>query len=453
MNWSVCEFCSGLGKKKVKKSKNKRQNSSISSFFKNCKKCDGKGIIPSIDFPKPDHLRFPHVSIVGLGIGGITLAVACLHRGIPFSIYERDISFTARSQGYGLTLQQASRITKGLGLEHFENGIVSTRHIVHDISGNVIATWGKRKWVLDENAKDAKKMNIHIARQELRLRLLRQLDNENHVYWNHRFVGFESDNENGNTLTFLVNGRQEIIKTDLIVGGDGIRSTVREQLLESIDKPLQYLGCLVILGICPLSKLQHIETDLLDSATVFQTANGNERIYVMPYSKEEVMWQLSFPMDESDAITLSKQGAPELKKEAIKRTKWHSPIPEIILTTDENLITGYPVYDRSVLDSELTEIDKPITLIGDAAHPMSPFKGQGANQAMLDGLALARLIYAKYKPKGFDPALIRADVLNDFETEMIARSSVKVKESALAVEFLHSSDVLDSSDQPRRKIN
>jgi hypothetical protein len=38
----------------------------------------------------------------------------------------------------------------------------------------------------------------------------------------------------------------------------------------------------------------HLESPLLDSATVFQTANGNERIYIMPYDKDSVMWQLSF---------------------------------------------------------------------------------------------------------------------------------------------------------------
>lgn len=469
MNWSVCKSCSGMGKKKQKKGKKSNEmpaiaNSAIEDatiqkndikqpVLKNCKTCQGKGIIPSAHFPQPDVEKFPHVAIVGLGIGGITLAVACLHRGIPFSIYERDASFSARSQGYGLTLQQASRITKALGIEHFENGIVSTRHIVHDIAGNIVGTWGKRKWNPDEKNKQAKKTNIHIARQELRLRLLQQLGDESPIFWKHSFLSFESDKNKGNSLHFLVNGEKKTIKADLIVGADGIRSAVRNQLLVNADKPLQYLGCLVLLGICPLEALQHIHTDLLDSATVFQTANGFERIYIMPYSKDAVMWQLSFPMEESEAIALSKQGAKSLKQEAIKRTHWHNPIPEIVFATKEELITGYPVYDREVLENELTEIDKPITLIGDAAHPMSPFKGQGANQAMLDGLALARRIYSKYKSKGFDKTSIRADVLNDFEAEMIARSSIKVKDSALAAEFLHSMDVLAGKDQPRRKLD
>lgn len=459
MCWNVCASCLGMGKKKKKKKKttilfdsNSNQIVGSDAYFKKCIPCDGSGIIKSSEFPFPDSHKFPHVAIVGLGIGGVTLAVACLHRGIPFSIFERDDSFDSRSQGYGLTLQQANKITKSLGIEHFVNGIVSSRHIVHDISGNVLGTWGKRKWIPNENTHDSKKTNLHIARQELRLMLLNQLNNEN-IYWNHHLINFESDKNQGNTLHFLVDGIKKEFKADLIVGADGIRSVVRNQLFKSNQIPLQYLGCLVVLGICSLQKLQHLKSDLLDSETVFQTANGNERIYVMPYSKEAVMWQLSFPMDESEAITLSKKGATFLKQEAIIRTNWHSPIPEIIFATDESLITGYPVYDREVLNKELTEIDKPVTLIGDAAHPMSPFKGQGANQAMLDGLALARNIYVKYKQNDFDKSLIRDVVLNDFEKEMISRSSTKVKESAEAALFLHSIDVLDASDQPRRKIN
>jgi hypothetical protein len=54
----------------------------------------------------------------------------------------------------------------------------------------------------------------------------------------------------------------------------------------------------IVMGICPLAVLSGIDRSLLDSATVFQTANGNERIYIMPYDSKSVMWQLSFPMSK-----------------------------------------------------------------------------------------------------------------------------------------------------------
>jgi len=465
-NWSVCKSCLGIGKKKLKnKKKNKRDfnfndeiitvhlNENVSGIvkFTLCKKCNGSGILKT-DEPLISNVdKFPHVAIIGLGISGVTLAVACLHRGIPFSIFERDTYFSQRSQGYGLTLKQANKITKALGVTQFENGIVSTKHIVFDVKGSVLGSWGKRKWMVDKNDKTTSKTNLHVARQELRRVLLEQLKESKNIFWNHRLIDFKSNSDTVNELTFLVNGEQKVFNADLIVGADGIRSLVQNKLFQD-TKPLKYLSCLVILGICDLDKLSHLKSELLDSETVFQTANGNERIYVMPFSKSQVMWQLSFPMIEQDAISLSKKGMIFLKKEAIKRTKWHSPIPEIISATDENLITGYPVYDREVINTELTLLNKPITLIGDAAHPMSPFKGQGANQAMIDGLNLAKTIYAKYNFNNFKKINLREDVLNEFESEMFRRSNVKVKESAKAAIFLHTTDVLAVSDQPRRKI-
>lgn len=63
----------------------------------------------SENFTEIDTKNYPNIAIIGGGIGGVALAVACLHRGIPFTLYERDESFNTRSQGYGLTLQQASK--------------------------------------------------------------------------------------------------------------------------------------------------------------------------------------------------------------------------------------------------------------------------------------------------------------------------------------------------------
>lgn len=467
-SWTICQECQGRGKKSRGLSmKARRQYKMAFDQFEKtkgegtapvrpkghlytCLICKGSGLVPSASPPIADKENSPHVAIIGGGIGGVALAVACLHRGIPFTLYERDSDFDARSQGYGLTLQQASKAIEGLGVFSLEKGVISTRHVVHTTEGKVIGEWGIRKWIQSDVKTYQKRTNVHIARQSLRLALLEQLGGHDAIQWGHQLVDFKECKGEGVELSFLVDGEIQHTKADLVVGADGIRSSVRRLLIGEDITPLRYLGCIVILGICPLIALEGLNSSLLDSATVFQTANGNERIYIMPYMSDSVMWQLSFPMPEKDAKALSAQGPQALKEEACRRTQWHDPIPQILAATLEAQVSGYPVYDRELLESELLEKGKQVTLIGDAAHPMSPFKGQGANQALLDALTLARGIsrgcssLSQWRKAG-----VRESVLTKFESEMLERSASKVKDSAEAAQFLHSEIVLHEGDEPR----
>jgi 2-polyprenyl-6-methoxyphenol hydroxylase-like FAD-dependent oxidoreductase len=467
-SWAICLECQGRGKKSRGLSNKARRHYQMAfdQFEKakgegtapvrpkghlySCLNCSGSGLLQSASPPIADKENYPHVAIIGGGIGGVALAVACLHRGIPFTLYERDSHFDARSQGYGLTLQQASKAIEGLGVFSLEDGVASTRHLVHTTEGKVIGEWGIRKWLQSDVKTSLKRSNIHIARQSLRLALLEQLGGHDAVQWGHQLIDFKGSDNEGVDLNFQVNGEIKNFKADLVVGADGIRSSVRRLLIGEDITPLRYLDCIVILGICPLSALEGLNSSLLDSATVFQTANGNERIYMMPYTSDSVMWQLSFPMSEKEAKALSAQGPQALKEEACRRTQWHDPIPQILAATLEAQISGYPVYDRELLDSELLEKSGQVTLIGDAAHPMSPFKGQGANQALLDALTLARGISRGCRPLSqWRKAGVRESVLTEFESEMLERSATKVKDSAEAAQFLHSEIMLHEGDEPR----
>ena len=175
--WAVCEECQGRGKKtrKLRKGVRLRYLLALDQFEKtkgdgvapvrpkghlySCLTCKGSGLLPSTKFPIPDKENYPHIAIIGAGIGGVAMAVACLHRGIPFTLYERDNNFEARSQGYGLTLQQASKAIQGLGLFSLKEGVVSTRHLVHTTDGKVIGEWGMRKWMSTGSNKIPKKTN------------------------------------------------------------------------------------------------------------------------------------------------------------------------------------------------------------------------------------------------------------------------------------------------------
>lgn len=470
-HWTICPQCQGRGRRtrRLTKKVRDRYQRALHNHEQTraegpppirpeghldlCLDCQGSGLTHSEKIPLADHENYPHLAIIGAGIGGVALAVACLHRGIPFTLYERDDSFDSRSQGYGLTLQQASNAIRGLGISSLEEGIISTRHVVHTTDGKIIGEWGIRKWGEADARKPPKRTNVHIARQSLRRALLQQLefDGKKRIQWGHQLVGFKEDN--GVELTLQVDSQRKKAKADLIVGADGIRSAVRSQLIGEETSPLQYLGCIVILGICPLENLADFKSPLLDSATVFQTANGNERIYMMPFSTDSVMWQLSFPMPEDEAKALSVKGPQALKEEASRRTQWHKPIPQILTATQAEHVSGYPVYDRALLQPEWLEKGAHSTLLGDAAHPMSPFKGQGANQALLDALALARSITKECRPRSeWRKSGIRESALKGFEAEMLERSMTKVKDSASAAEFLHSEVALHEGDEPRGRV-
>ena len=184
--WASCTNCRGLGKKRRRLRKRVRlqYQRELKQFQESlgqakapirppapqevCSQCKGSGLVAVTKNPLPDEENHPHIAIIGGGIGGIALAVACLHREIPFTLYERDSSFEARSQGYGLTLQQASASMKGLGISSLAEGVVSTKHVVHTPEGKVIGEWGMRKWLEANGSNSLKKSNIHIARQKLR---------------------------------------------------------------------------------------------------------------------------------------------------------------------------------------------------------------------------------------------------------------------------------------------
>ena len=93
----------------------------------------------------------------------------------------------------------------------------------------------------------------------------------------------------------------------ILVGGDGIFSQVRKQLMKGKGKEdeLRFLGVFVMLGIFDVggggvSGEVSGGQNLFDGETVFQSSDGCTRIYSMPFDSERYMWQLSFPIASQD---------------------------------------------------------------------------------------------------------------------------------------------------------
>ena len=246
---------------------------------------------------------------------------------------------------------------------------------------------------------------------------------------------------------------------------------------------LSYLGFMVILGISPVvlgdgalitpgtyahqNDKEARETGQAEgggpvvSRRQTQWLDGRARVFTMPFDRGSTMWQLSFPLTEEEALALS--GHPDrLKEQALAVCGgWHAPLVRLLRATELHMMSGHPAYDRDPLRSSADchppqyhrSLASPgdgggggsgsgsgasslVTLIGDAAHPMSPFKAQGANQALLDALALCKaLLSSDFTRPGRRPLV---EALREYEDEMCARSAVKVIKSRNAAVQLHS---------------
>ena len=447
-----------------------------------------------------------HVGVLGGGIAGFALALALYKKGIRCTVFERDQRFDERHQGYGLTLQQGGRAMRVLGVAEqvAKAGTWSTGHFIFNNHGRVLAFWGptqlqgkqsdSAKVKLDlkaeefDHIKQMGRHNVHIARQSLRRILYDACMMElpsNSICWGHRVAtvrnlideGCSANNGSANAhkqtgfCEINFSSGQDPVQCNMFVACDGIHSPVRRQF---VGDEMRFLDLMVILGIFDTTTKG--ETLHLCMERVFQTSDGETRMFVMPFSDTQSMWQLTFPASLSEAKVLQSGGSKALLRAARARCgMWHDPIPDIISRTPLSHVSGYPVFDRDPLDTKpqnrLTQSLNPDdimlnsarippltqgTLIGDAAHCMSPLKGQGANQALLDAVELAETIYENV-PRD---AAETASVLRMFENRMIQRTTPKVIASRDACRILHSHDFLSPewhgqrkhliSDMPRR---
>lgn len=321
----------------------------------------------------------------------------------------------------------------------------------HEVKSNSESRSAKRR-----------RFNVHIPRQRLRDIMLQKI-RPDCIAWGHKIINVDAHTQ-GVRLKFE-NG---VVKTaDIIVAADGINSALRRTLFP--EKELSYLGLLVVLGISKRTDIGNTEGKIKQRKA--QWVDGTTRVFSMPFDRDHVMWQLSFPVDSEKAALVASETPQSLHASALRAcSSWDRTLVDLVEGTDLSMISGHPVYDldpgslhrKNV--SESGALYSRITFIGDAVHPMSPFKGQGANQALADAVSLARMLSSLCAVRRHSQPLPPPDagaarnkiisteikkVLIKYEDEMNVRSESKVLKSRSAALYLHSDAALASGNISR----
>jgi 2-polyprenyl-6-methoxyphenol hydroxylase-like FAD-dependent oxidoreductase len=189
---------------------------------------------------------------------------------------------------------------------------------------------------------------------------------------------------------------------DLLIGCDGIRSVVRAQLVG--DGAPVYAGYTAYRAVTPFDPARVVAGEFWGCGARFGIA---------PLSGGRVYWFATFnaPAGTHDA--------PETAHARLRTLfgDWFSPIPEIIAATDPATLLHNDIADRPPLARWSFE---RVTLLGDAAHPMTPNLGQGACQALEDAVVLAACL---------DGATNLPTALRAYEQRRIARTTGLVRQS------------------------
>jgi 2-polyprenyl-6-methoxyphenol hydroxylase-like FAD-dependent oxidoreductase len=359
------------------------------------------------------------VTIVGAGLGGLTLARVLHVHGIPAVVYEAESSPMARLQGGMLDI-------------HDYNGqiAVEAAHLTDEFRGLVLEgrqamrILDRQGTVVFEKSDDGTGGRPEVQRGELRQLLLDALP-EGTVHWGRKVTGARS----------LGDGRHEVgfadgatVVTGLLVGADGAWSRVRPLLTDATP---EYVG------------ESFVETYLFDADTRHPAAakavgggsmfaNGSTPDRAINAHRERgdtlhAYVQLTRPLAWFDAIDFADPAAAAARVAA----EFDGWAPELTaLITDADTAPVLRPHHALPLGHRWDRVPGA-TLVGDAAHLAAP-NGEGANLAMLDGAELGQALAAH-------PGDVEA-ALAGYEEAMFTRSATPVDE-AFVLESLFGDDL------------
>ncbi|MFE5598271.1 FAD-dependent oxidoreductase [Streptomyces coelicoflavus] len=340
------------------------------------------------------------VTIIGAGLGGLTLARVLHLHGIPVTVHEAESSPTARSQGGLLDIHEdtGQLALEAAGLtDAFRAAVLEGREAMR-----ILAPDGT---VMLDQADDGTGGRPEVDRGDLRRILLDSLP-AGTVRWGRR----------AGRVRALGGGRHEVASSDgdtlvtgLLVGADGAWSRVRPLL--SAATP-EYLGKSVVETYLYDAAVQHpAAAKTVGAGMLVATAPGRE--IFAHREKDDTLHAyvgLAEPQDWFAAVDFT-EGATATARIAREFDGWAAELTALITDGDEAPVLR-PLYALPV--GHRWDRVPGVTLLGDAAHLAAP-NGEGANLAMLDGAELGAALAAN--PGDIERAL------TEYEQAMFPRSA------------------------------
>ncbi len=355
------------------------------------------------------------ILIAGGGIGGLTAALCCAHHGHDVTVFEQVSKFGEVGSGVQIS-PNAMKVFEALGLQ---DKIAETAFMPESIearmgkSGRHIFSIPLAKQAIEKWGSPY--LHIHRAdyiealKNSLNARAPRALKLGATV------IGYEQDKDN--VTIRLQDGR--MFSGDVLIGADGIRSGVREQMLGP-DKPV-FTGNVAWRAVVPMEVLGRHAPNPTSCAWFGQGRHG-----VTYRLRRGTLANFVGVVERDD---WAREGWSELgnREEALRDFQgWHPVITHIIQAVEPGSLYRWALFDRAPLTRWT---DGRVALLGDAAHPMLPFLAQGAAMAVEDGWVLAAEIS---KPNQSLPQSLKA-----YQARRFVRSSKVQAESRANMKTFH----------------
>ena len=335
------------------------------------------------------------VVIAGAGIGGLTAAM-CLHRaGFDVTVFEQVSEI--KPLGVGINIQAgAVRILSGLGLER---ALAATA--IETSQLRYANRHGQTIWA-DPRGRHAglpwPQFSIHRGQfQMVLLKAAQAMLGADKIRMGRRLAGFAQD-ETGVTSRFADRNGVEIeeIRSDILIGADGIHSAVRAHFYPN-EGPPKWQGVMMWRGVT-------IAKPFLDGATMVQAGHHNQKFVCYPISRSHsekgealINWICDLHMGDQAMLPREDWNRPGKLQDFLPRFEnWRFgwlDVPAVIKAA--HAIYEFPMVDRDPLPRWS---HGRVTLIGDAAHPMYPIGSNGASQAILDAEAVTQELSAGNDP-------------------------------------------------------